>query len=102
MAPEEQINEQEFGAEDADLAGSYQEAPQMEPLVIKPKNNIYTLLLIISILLTMVAIYLVGWELRNYYEATFGILSPKENQTATEHVSQEKPADSGTETPSEE
>jgi hypothetical protein len=53
-----------------------QPLPQMEPLLLKPRNNIYTLLLLISILFILVSIYLVGWELRNFYDADFGILSP--------------------------
>lgn len=44
--------------------------------VAKPRSGIFTLLLIISFIFIVMAIYLVGWELRNFYGATFGVLSP--------------------------
>lgn len=51
-----------------------EESPQLEPVIIKPSSNVYTLLLLISVIFSIISIYLVGWELRNFYNATFGIL----------------------------
>jgi len=55
----------------------------------KPKSNIYTLLLILAIIFIGIAIYLVGWELRNYYKATFGFLQPLEETTISSHTAPE-------------
>lgn len=50
--------------------------------IIKPRSNIFTLLLILSFLCIVLAIYLLAHELNNYYGVTFGgILSPP-NKTA--------------------
>lgn len=38
----------------------------------KPRSNIFTLLLIISFVCLIVAIYLVGYELNRFYGVTFG------------------------------
>jgi hypothetical protein len=43
----------------------------------KPRSNIFTLLLIISFILIVLAIYLTAYELNKFYGVTFGgILSP--------------------------
>ncbi|MBI4834687.1 MAG: hypothetical protein HY811_07725 [Planctomycetes bacterium] len=76
-----------------------QPLPQMEPLLLKPRNNIYTLLLLISILFILVSIYLVGWELRNFYDATFGILSPTQPVEMTSESSEPKPTPETPENP---
>ena len=52
-------------------AGVSEEMPEMETPVEKPKSNIFTLLLIISILLIGVGIYLIGYELNKFYDVEF-------------------------------
>lgn len=68
----------------------------IEPVTIKPRSNVYTLLLVISIVFIIVAIYLVGWELRNYYDATFGMLEPTQKKAPQKTESSEPtPPDAG-------
>ena len=49
-----------------------------KPVILRPKSNIFTLLLFLCAIFMGISIYLVGWELRNFYQATFGFLSPIE------------------------
>ena len=82
MSPKpEMVNDEEPQNEPVPEAVVAEEAPlQIEPVIIKPSSNVYTLLLLISIIFSIVAIYLVGWELRNFYNATFGMFEPNSNQ----------------------
>jgi len=100
MSPSpEMVNDEEPQNENGtEAVVSEEEASfQIEPVTIKPRNNIYTLLVLISIIFIIVAIYLVGWELRNYYGATFGILDPVQKGTPLKvtEPSEKIPTDEG-------
>lgn len=69
MAGEENLNLQ--AEPEAPLASGW--APEQAPLgPVKPKSNIYTLLLIIATIFMIVSIYLVAYELNKFYGVTFG------------------------------
>lgn len=48
---------------------------------VKPKSNIFTLILILSFLCMGLAIYLIAYELNNFYSVTFGGLMSPPNKT---------------------
>ncbi|MFA5793716.1 MAG: hypothetical protein WC980_01405 [Candidatus Brocadiia bacterium] len=58
--------------------------PEQAPLgPTKPKNNVYTFLMIVAAIFICVSIYLVAYELNKFYGVTFaGIVSPP-SATAT-------------------
>jgi hypothetical protein len=93
MAGEENLNLQ--SEPEAPMAPGW--APEQAPLgPVKPKSNIYTLLLIISTIFMVVSIYLVAYELNKFYGVTFGGLvsppSPEEKSDRTEKTDKaEKP-----------
>jgi hypothetical protein len=49
--------------------------------IVKPKSNIFTLLLILAFLCIGLAIYLLAHELNNYYGVTFGGILSEPNKT---------------------
>jgi hypothetical protein len=48
---------------------------------IKPKSNIFTLILILSFLCIVLAIYMIAHELNNFYGVTFGGMLSQPNKT---------------------
>ncbi|MFH1228615.1 MAG: hypothetical protein V1701_12030 [Planctomycetota bacterium] len=58
---------------------------------VKPKNNVYTFLLIVAALFVCASIYLVAYELNKFYSVTFGgLVSPPTPASTT--PPEEKPS----------
>jgi hypothetical protein len=77
----EPINKQGLAPEEVISETSLPNMPIAPP---KPRNNIFTLLLIISFVFLVIAIYLVAHELNKFYGVTFGGLLSEPQKVSEE------------------
>jgi len=76
---------------ESSIGSGQEEAPDGAPMArgpaasygpVKPKSNIFTLILILAFLCIGLAIYLLSYELNNFYGVTFGGIVSPPNKTA--------------------
>lgn len=78
------LSEEGQPVSDSQAISESQAIPQAQIGEPKPKSNIFSLLLIISGIFIVLAIYLVAHELNHYYDVTFGgIISVPEKNIET-------------------
>lgn len=80
------VSEEEQPMSDSQEISESQALPQVQLGAPKPKSNIFSLLLIISVIFIILAVYMVAHELNHYYGVTFGgmISAPDKNIETTE------------------
>ncbi|MFH0888271.1 MAG: hypothetical protein V1871_03585 [Planctomycetota bacterium] len=85
LSEEEQpVSEEEQPISDSQAISESQAMHQVQIGEPKPKSNIFSLLLIISVIFIVLAIYMVAHELNHYYGVTFGgIISVPEKNIET-------------------
>ena len=80
----EPVSEEEQPISESQAIAKSQALAQEQLGPLKPKSNIFSLLLIISIIFIVLAIYMVAHELNHYYGVTFGgIISVPEKNIET-------------------
>jgi hypothetical protein len=86
ISDEEQPVSEEQPISDSQYISESQEMSQVQLGTPKPKSNIFSLLLIISTIFVILAIYMVAHELNHYYGVTFGgiISAPDKTTESTE------------------